>query len=114
MAHDGVLVSNSVRSQDIAGHAGALESHPHVIAFGHRDVLVLHLLLIFQAADLQHEQLRFRDLAYHPGQFFLYQLARGDGLVVELLAEQRILQGAIVARHSRANGSPGDAVAGLI
>src|SRR5271157_4913451 len=38
----------------------------------------------------------------------------GDGHVVELLAELRVLQGAVVAGHGGADGSPGDAVARLV
>src|SRR5205085_11621438 len=86
MAEDGVLARDAGCAQYVARHAGALESHPDVIAFGHRDVLLPHLLLIFHAADWQHEQLHFRDRAYHSGSFALYPLARGDGLLVYLLS----------------------------
>src|SRR5664280_1241832 len=41
-------------------------------------------------------------------------LLRRDGLVVELFAELRVLQRAIIASHSRANRSPRDAVARLV
>ncbi len=66
VAHDGVVVGDAVGAEDVAGEAGALEGHPDVVALGHGDVLVLDLARIFQAADLQHEQLRFGDLADHP------------------------------------------------
>src|SRR5436309_10604258 len=52
VAHDGVIVADAIRAQDIARDAGALQRHPHIIALGHGDMLMLHLLRVFQAADL--------------------------------------------------------------
>ena len=54
----------------------------------HRDVLVAGLVLIFETADLQHEQLCLGDLGDHPSEFFLHKLMRGDGLVAKLFAEE--------------------------
>ncbi len=45
-------------------------------------------VFIFEASDLQSQKLAFGDLGNHPGEFLLHQLVRGDGLIVELLAEQ--------------------------
>ena len=75
---------------------------------------MLDLAGVFQAADLQHEQLRLGDFADHPRKLVLHELMRRDGLVAPLLAQQRVLQCAVVARHRGAERSPGDAIAGLI
>ena len=69
---------------------------------------------VLQAADVQGEQLRLADLGDHPGQLFLDQLMAGDRLVAKLLAQEGVLQRRVVAGHSCADGSPGDAVAGLV
>src|SRR5271157_1373132 len=58
--------------------------------------------------------LRFADLADHPDQLLLHELVRGDGLIVELLAELRVLQRAVVAGHRRSNCAPRDAVTRLV
>ena len=93
MPHDGVIVGHAVCSQNISRQPGALERHPDVISLGHRDVLVLHFSGVFQAADLQHEQLRLRDLADHPGEFF------------SLPDEQRVQAGAGALTASAPQGS---------
>src|SRR5208283_3083523 len=72
------------------------------------------LALVFPAADMESEQLAFDDFGDYPGQFFLYELVRGDGLVGELLARFRVLQRGVVAGHSRAERAPADAIARLI
>ena len=63
---------------------------------------------------MQREQLGFGDFIGHPDQLFLNDLMAGDGLVAELLAELGVLEGGVVAGHGRADGSPGDAVTGLV
>ena len=106
VAEDRVFVGDAVCAEDVAGQAGAFEGHPDVVALGHGDVLEAGFVLVFEAADLQHEQLRLGDLVDHPRQFFLNQLMRRDRLVVELLAEERLLQRAVVAGHGGADSSP--------
>ena len=69
---------------------------------------------ILQAADLQHQQLRFGDFADHPGKLVLHKLVGSDGLIAPLLAQQGILQRAVVAGHGGAERSPSDAIAGLV
>src|SRR5579872_3071288 len=46
VAEDGVLIGNAVGAQDVAGHAGALQRHPHIISLGHGNVLMPAALLI--------------------------------------------------------------------
>jgi hypothetical protein len=79
-----------------------------------RDVVVFRLARVLEAADVQREQLRLGDFVGHPDQLLLHNLVAGDGLVAELLAEFGVLQGSVVAGHGRADGSPTDAVAGLV
>jgi hypothetical protein len=45
VAHDGVVVGDAVGAEDVAGHAGAFEGHPDVVALGHGDVFVAELCL---------------------------------------------------------------------
>ena len=114
MAHDGVVVCDAIRAQNIARHARALESHPDIISFGHGDVLGLGPFLIFEPSDLQRQKLRFGDLGDHPGQLLLNQLMRGNRLIAKLFTQQRILQCSIVAGHRRAHGSPGNSITRLV
>src|SRR5262249_5610043 len=58
------------------------------------------------------EQLRLRDLGDHRDQLALDELVRRDRLR-EHDALAGVLEGAVVARAGRADGSPGDAVASL-
>ena len=44
----------------------------------------------------------------------MHKLVAGDRHVVELLPELRVLQGAVVAGHGGADGSPADTVARLV
>jgi hypothetical protein len=53
VAHDGVVLSDAVGAEDIASHTRAFERHPHVIPFGHRNMLMADGARIFQAADVQ-------------------------------------------------------------
>ena len=71
------------------------------------------LLLVFQPARLHRQELRLGDFGDHPGQLFLHQLVGGNGPVVELLADDRILPRRFVAIHGRADHAPPDAVARL-
>jgi len=98
-----------------AREAGALEGHPDIVALGHRDVLGAQLCPHLSGGRLAAtSSLRLRDLADHPGELVLYKLVRSDGLVAPLLAENGILQRAIIAGHGSADRTPGNAVAGLV
>src|SRR5262249_24119627 len=55
VSHDRIVVCDAVRSKNIARHARALESHPDIVPFGHRDMLGFGLVLIFQPSHLQCE-----------------------------------------------------------
>src|SRR3984957_789468 len=112
--HDRIVISHAVRSQNVTRQPGAFQSHPNVVAFRHRNMLMLHLARIFQPANLQHEQLRLGNFADHPGELVLYQLVRGDGLVAPLFAQQCILQRAVIACHRRAQRTPRNAVTRLV
>jgi hypothetical protein len=50
------------------------------------------LPLILQPPGLHRQQLRLGDFGDHPGELLLHQLVRGDGPVVELFAQDRILR----------------------
>src|SRR5215475_2063823 len=50
--HDRIVICDAVRAQNITGHAGTLERHPYVVTLGHRNMLGLSFVLIFQASDL--------------------------------------------------------------
>src|ERR1017187_8368818 len=47
VAHDGIVIGHAICAEDVARQAGALESHPHVVALRHRDVLRFDLARIF-------------------------------------------------------------------
>src|SRR6266403_812953 len=114
VAHDGVIVDDAVGAENVAGFARGLESDGDVVHLEHGDVRVIDFVLVFEAADLQREQLALADFGDHPGEFFLDELVRGDGLVSELLARFGVLQRGVVAGHSRAECAPADAIARLI
>lgn len=114
VAHDGVVVGNAIAAEDVACHAGAFEGHPDVVALGHGDVLEADLARVLELADVVDEELGLADFSDHPGEFFLNELMAGDGLVAELLALERVFECGVVAGHGRADGAPGDAVAGLV
>ena len=94
--------------------AGGFERDGDVVHFQHGDVRGVGLAFVFQAADVEREQLAFDDFGDHPGEFFLHELVRGDGLVGELLARLGVLQRGVVAGHGRAESAPADAVARLV
>ena len=77
-------------------------------------MLVSDLTGVFEPSHLQDQKLPLGDLVDHPGQFLLHQLVRGNGLVPELLAQQRVLERTIVTGHGGADGAPGDAVSRLV
>ena len=68
----------------------------------------------FSRPTCKRQQLRLGDLADHPHQLLLHELVAAMGMIVELLAELRVLQRAVVARHRRADRAPGDPVARLV
>ena len=113
VAHDGVVVSDTVGAKDVAGHAGALDCHGDVVLLGHGDVLKGDFALILEAADLEGEQLGFGDLSDHPGEFLLDELVAGDRLAAKLLSLLSVLQGGVVAGHGCTDRAPADAVARL-
>src|SRR6267143_5104603 len=57
VAHDGVIVDEAVGAENIAGFACRLEGDGHVVHLEHGDVRVIDFILVFEAADLQREQL---------------------------------------------------------
>ena len=63
---------------------------------------------------MQREQLAFYNFRDHPGELFLDELMRCNGLVGKLLARFRVLQRGVVARHRGAERAPSDAIARLI
>src|SRR5215470_12463240 len=52
VAHDRIVVGDSVAAQDVAGHARALQRHPDIVTFDQRDVLVLDPARVLQPADV--------------------------------------------------------------
>src|SRR5579859_152224 len=114
VAHDAVVVDDAVGAEDVAGLAGGFKRDGDVVHFQHGNVRSVSLALVFQAADVQREQLPFYDFGDHPGEFFLDELVRGDGFVGELLARLGVLQRSVVAGHGRAECAPADAEARLI
>src|SRR5216684_7112855 len=114
VAHDAVIVDDAVGAEDVAGLAGGFKRDGDVVHFQHGDVRGVGLAFVFQAADMQREQLSLDDFGDHPREFFLDELVRSDGLVGELLARLGVLQGGVVAGHGRAEGAPADAVARLV
>src|SRR5260370_15874047 len=52
VAHYGVVIGDSIGPEDVAGHAGALQGHPDVVALGHGDMLMLNFFCVFQTANL--------------------------------------------------------------
>ena len=113
VSHDGVVVGDAVGAEDVAGHAGALDGHGDVVFLGHGDVLECDFALIFEAADLEGEQLCFSDFGDHPGEFLLDELVAGDGLAAKLFALLGVLQSGVVAGHGCTDRTPTDAVARL-
>ena len=63
---------------------------------------------------MHREELSFHDFGNHPGEFFLNELVRGDGLIGKLFASFGVLQGGVVAGHGCADGAPADAITSLI
>src|SRR3954464_8951669 len=47
VAHDGIVVADTVGAQDVARHAGTLQRHPYVVTLGHGDMLVPDAALVF-------------------------------------------------------------------
>src|SRR5579871_3582989 len=91
VAHDGVVIGDSVCAEDVAGEPGTFKRHPYVVALGHGDVLVAGFARILEAAYVKREQLSLCNLAGHPNKFLLHELVAGDRLIAELLAGLRIL-----------------------
>src|SRR6267378_6262299 len=61
VAHDGVIVDDPVGPENVAGFACCLERDGHVVHLEHGDVRVIDFILVFEAADLQREQLALAD-----------------------------------------------------
>ena len=57
VAHDGVVVGDAVGAEDVAREPCALQRHPDVVPLSHRDVVMLGLAFVFEAADLQYQKL---------------------------------------------------------
>src|SRR5262249_42293174 len=106
MAHDAEVVDDAVCAEDVSGFASDFEGDADVVHFEHGDVGGVDFAGVLEAANLEREELRFDDFCDHPGEFFLNELVRGDGLVGELLACFCVLKSGIVASHSRANCAP--------
>jgi len=114
VAHDWVVFCNSICAEDVAGHAGGFEGHPDVVALGQGDDFVAQGACVFHPSGVEGEQLSLGDFADHPDEFFLDHLVAGDGFVAELLAHLGVLERGVVAGHRCADGSPADAIAGLV
>ncbi len=114
VAHDGVVFGDAVAAEDLAGGAGAFEGHPDVVALGEGDDVVAQGACVFHAAGVEGEQLSFADFGDHPDEALLDELVAGDWLVAELFAHEGILERGVIAGHGGADGSPADAVAGLV
>jgi len=84
-----------------------------VVPLQHGDVSKVSASQVFQSAHVQRQQLRLGDFRDHLRKLCLHQLVAGDGFVVELLADFRILKSFVVAGHGGAHGTPADPVACL-
>jgi len=100
--HNWILVHDAVGPQQIAAKAGAFQRYGRVVALQHGDVGWIGAALVLQAAHLNGQELSLGDLGDHPGELFLYKLVGGDGTVVELFAQNRVLARGLVAVHGRA------------
>ena len=113
VAHDAVIVDDAVRAENVAALRAVSRAIPRCsfsawrCARDRRGPRPSGGRRAARAVGLC-------DFGDHPGEFVLYQLVRGDGLVRELFARLGILQRGVVAGHGRADGAPADAVAGLI
>ena len=108
-----VVVQDAVGAQQLARQPRDLQRVVDVVALGHGDVHIRGFFLVLKPAELQTQQLSFGDFGHHVDQFFLYQLVRSNGLVVELNAPLGVVQRLLVAGHGRPHGAPGNAVARL-
>src|SRR6267154_4745787 len=52
VAHDGVIIDDAIRAEDVASFAGGLKGDGNVVHLEHGDVRVIYFILVFQAADL--------------------------------------------------------------
>jgi hypothetical protein len=71
-----VLGTDASAAQHIARVTGDIERHATVVPLGERHLHGRHGTGVFQAAQLQRQQLRRRNLARHVGQSNLYGLIR--------------------------------------
>ena len=74
VSEDRVLVSDPVRSQQVACSARDAQRHVGVVALDHGDVGVMLSPLILESGRMQRYELRFGDLSDHPSEFVLHQL----------------------------------------
>src|SRR5258708_27046902 len=114
MAHDAVVVDDAISAENVACFTRDVQRNGDVVHLQHGDVRGIDFVFIFQAADMQGQELPLHDFRDHPGELFLYELMRGDGLVGKLLARFGVLKRSVVAGHVVAQRAPSDAVARLI
>lgn len=61
--------------------AGDIDRHAHVVPLRQADLGRLHVAGVFEATELQRQQLRHGDAAGHVGQFELHGLIGGERAV---------------------------------
>src|ERR1700737_961216 len=114
VAHDAVVVDDAVGAENVAGFASGVEGDGDIVHLQHGDVGRVDFVFIFEAANVQGQELPLHDFGDHPGEFFLDELVRGDGLVGELFGRLGVLQCGVVAGHGGAERAPAYAVSRLI
>src|SRR6267142_1044082 len=62
VAHDAVVVDDSVGAENVAGSARGFKRNRDVVHFQHGDVRGVGLAFVLQAADVKREQLPFDNL----------------------------------------------------
>ena len=78
VANHRVAISNPCGAEYVPGFACALQGHPNIVAFGHRNLCRTRRARFHEARETQCQQLRFRDFLRHPDKFLLHQLETGN------------------------------------
>src|ERR1700730_14611884 len=74
VAHDGVIIDDAVGAQNVSGFARGVERDSDIVHLEHGDVGGIGFVFIFEAADVQREQLAFADFRDHPSKLVLHEL----------------------------------------
>src|SRR3970282_2062226 len=85
VAHDAVVVHDTIGAQDVAGLPRGLESHPDIVHLEHRDLREVGAATVFESTDVKRQGLALADLGDHPHQLILDKLMRGDGAIFEVI-----------------------------